>query len=246
MAPIFKRLILSLIFLKPFEQKLIKKPKHHSYIECQYSRITTAVHPAVSQICMFSMRNDHEKGFSSILFFLFSFPVFLPIYRISLPASVLPFPLCISTFLHFLSIPFSLSPSILFFFPVSVYWGQVDVSGIHSPLFVCLFSACQISYGLQLWTDARKVQDACTHAPQNRVPPRPVSAAILICFLSCKLRKSNKKRLAGERRRQWDASFFACGDCPVTLPGGTDSRTPDGCLFEASGTGLRLTALRDM
>lgn len=40
--------------------------------------------------------------------------------------------------------------------------------------------------------------------------------------------------MAGERGGQWDASFLACGDCPVTLPGGIDSWTPDGCLFEAS------------
>lgn len=50
--------------------------------------------------------------------------------------------------------------------------------------------------------------------------------------------------MAGERGGQWDASFLACGDCPVTLPGGTDSWTPDGCLFEASGTGLRLAEVR--
>lgn len=41
-------------------------------------------------------------------------------------------------------------------------------------------------------------------------------------------------------------SFLACGDCPGTLPGATGSRTPDGCLFKASATGLRLTELRDM
>ncbi len=51
------------------------------------------------------------------------------------------------------------------------------------------------------------------------------------------------------KKREGDSGmpvFLACGDCPVTLPGGTDSWTPDGCLFEASGTGLRLAELRRM
>lgn len=124
-----------LIFLKPFVQEELWETK--TSLICRTPVLTNhkAVHPAVSQIRIFSMKNDHEKGFSSICFSSLPFLSF----------SLFTTSLCLLLFFHFLCASlhffiFSLSPSLFplpsFSFPrMSVYWGQVDVSGIHFSLF---------------------------------------------------------------------------------------------------------------
>lgn len=121
-------------------------------------------------------------------FLLFVFPLFLSPFTASLCQFLFSFPLCVSTFLHFH--PFLFPRECTSRAGECIRYPFLHSSPPDSVYFPHARSHMGFNYELMPGKCKARAH-ACTAEP---CPPRPVSAAIWICFLSCKLRKRNRER----------------------------------------------------
>lgn len=167
-------------------------------------------------------------------FLLFVFPLFLSCLPPHLPhisASFCAFISSVRLYIYFLFIYifFFTFISILVFFPVSVHWGQVYVSVIHPSPPLSIFLMPDLTWASIMNRCQESARLAHTHALQNRVPPRPVSAAIGYESVSCHASWERGTSLAGERRGQFSSLWWLSWD-PARCDWLTDTCMMAACL----------------